>query len=121
MWGEEVGAHDLEANLDVVSLSAFCPDVANTPCTVRLRSFVERVLLVDDGVPRNETRCPVVAFTTSLRLAGPPPPLPAVFMSSNAGRDFPSIPTGSLLVRRGRSRTPPRSAYCRAWSWKDTR
>ena len=52
---------------------------------------------------------PVVASTTSLRPAGPPPPLPAVFTSSNADRDFASTPTGPPLVRRGRSRTPPRS------------
>lgn len=64
-WDEEVGAHDIEVDVGVgvgqagvpsadrgVVLGDYCPDVAGTPHTVRLRSLLERVLLDDDGAPR---------------------------------------------------------------------
>ena len=63
-WDEEVGAHDVEVDLQGVSgtggedphvrLDGFCPDVASTPHTVRLRGLLEKVLLEADGTPRAE-------------------------------------------------------------------
>ena len=53
-WDEDVGAHDVEVALDAgamddtvcgVWLEDYCPDVAATPHTVRLRSVLERCLL----------------------------------------------------------------------------
>ena len=55
LWGEDVGAHDLEVDVGSrVRLQDFCPDVASTPHTVRLRSLLERVLQQADGTPAAE-------------------------------------------------------------------
>ena len=68
LWDREVGAHDIEVDLDVaatdsvdaagdgdagVRLRDYCPDVAETPHSVRLSSLLERVLLDEDRAPRD--------------------------------------------------------------------
>ena len=60
-WDEDVGAHDVEVDVGDrassdsicgVCLEDYCPDVARTPHTVRLRSLLERVLLDEaSGLP----------------------------------------------------------------------